>query len=147
MAPKSNGAPTCRPPILPGSATSDCRDNSERAREAARVCVGMRDARECFPQLAVKELSMRRVLRVVVGGALAVALAGCAATIPPKLQVRDTASGRTYTTYQPWGKVTKGVGYEFTDVETGNRLTLTNYEIKTIEGQKSVPGDSAEAKT
>ena len=73
-------------------------------------------------------------------------LAGCAKTIPPRLEVRDTASGRTYTTYQPWGKITKGVGYEFTDIETGKRITLTNYEISTIEGKKSVPGGSAEAK-
>jgi hypothetical protein len=84
--------------------------------------------------------------RVIFGTALALVLVGCAKTIPPKLQVRDTASGRTYTTYQPWGKVTKGVGYEFTDVETGNRITLTNYEITTLEGQKSIPGDSPEAK-
>src|SRR5690242_16025074 len=74
-------------------------------------------------------------------------LTGCGGTtIPPKLQVRDVASGRTYTTYQPWGQVEKGIGYEFTDAETGNRITLTNYELKTVEGQKSVPGDGAEAK-
>lgn len=88
---------------------------------------------------------MNKFVRVVVGGALALMLAGCATTIPPKLQVRDTTSGRTYTTYQPWGKVTKGVGYDFTDIDTGNRITLTNYEIKTLEGKKDVPGDSAEA--
>ena len=78
---------------------------------------------------------------------LALLLTGCGGTtIPPKLQVRDVSSGRTYTTYQPWGKVEKGVGYEFTDAETGSRINLTNYELKTVEGQKSVPGDSAEAK-
>ena len=72
---------------------------------------------------------------------------GCGGTtIPPKLQVRDVSSGRTYTTYQPWGQVEKGIGYEFTDTETGNRITLTNYELKTVEGQKSVADDSAEAK-
>ena len=90
---------------------------------------------------------MNRIVSVMVGGALALALAGCATTIPPKLQVRDTGSGRTYTTYQPWGKVTKGVGYDFTDIDTGNRITLTNYEIKTLEGQKSVPNGSPESKT
>jgi hypothetical protein len=89
---------------------------------------------------------MNRMSRVIAGSALALLLGGCAATIPPKLQVRDTASGRTYTTYQPWGKVTKGVGYEFTDAETGKRITLTNYELATLEGQKSVSPDSPEAK-
>lgn len=74
------------------------------------------------------------------------ALVGCATDIPPKLQVRDVNSGRTYTTYQPWGDVTKGVGYEFTDIDTGNHITLTNYEIKTVEGKRSVPNDSVDAK-
>jgi hypothetical protein len=91
---------------------------------------------------------MRSVVRVIAVGTLTVGLfaGGCATTIPSKLQVRDVASGRTYTTYKPWGEVTKGVGYEFTDLESGNRITLTNYELSTIEGSKSVPGDSAEAK-
>ena len=81
------------------------------------------------------------------GSALLLALVGgCATKIPAKLEVRDVGSGRSYTTYQPWGEVTKGVGYEFTDIETGNRITLTNYELKTIEGERSVSGDSAEAK-
>jgi hypothetical protein len=90
---------------------------------------------------------MKSVIRLVLLGSLAVVLWGCGTTIPPKLQVRDTASGRTYTTYQPWGKITKGVGYDFTDIESGNRVTLTNYEIRTVEGQKSVPSDSVEAKS
>src|SRR4051812_28193764 len=89
---------------------------------------------------------MRRVTRAILLGALGIALAGCATTIPPKLEVRDTGSGRTYNTYKPWGKITKGVGYEFTDIETGKRITLTNYEIATIEGEKGVPGNSVEAK-
>jgi hypothetical protein len=80
--------------------------------------------------------------------AAAVFLVGCGgATIPPKLQVRDVSSGRTYNTYEPWGKVEKGVGYEFTDIDSGKRITLTNYELSTVEGKKSVPGDSADAKT
>jgi len=70
---------------------------------------------------------------------------GCATEIPPKLEVRDVSSGCTYTTYQPWGEVTKGVGYEFTDIDTGKHITLTNYELKTLEGKKSVPNESAEA--
>src|SRR5688500_6446005 len=90
---------------------------------------------------------MKGVIRLVLLGSLAIALSGCATTIPSKLQVRDTASGRTYTTYKPWGKVTKGVGYDFTDIDTGNRITLTNYEISTLEGEKSVPNDSVEAKS
>lgn len=79
-------------------------------------------------------------------GILATAiLTGCATNIPPKLEVRDPGSGRTYQTYKPWGQVEKGVGYQFTDLETGRKITLTNYEIKTLETEKSVPGDSPEA--
>jgi hypothetical protein len=85
----------------------------------------------------------KRFLGVLVMAGL---LCGCGTTIPPRLQVRDVGSGRTYTTYQPWGQVEKGIGYGFTDAETGRHITLTNYEITTLEGQKSVPGDSAEAK-
>ena len=90
---------------------------------------------------------MRSVLRGIAVGTVALALAGCGATIPARLQVRDVASGRTYTTYEPWGKVTKGVGYDFTDIESGNRITLTNYELSTLEGSKTVSGDSVEAKS
>lgn len=89
---------------------------------------------------------MQRIVRVVVVPALVLALAGCATTIPSKLEVRDVSSGRTYNTYHPWGKVTKGVGYEFTDIETGKRITLTNYEISTLEAKKSVSPGSIEAK-
>jgi hypothetical protein len=74
------------------------------------------------------------------------ALSGCGTSIPPRLQVRDPGSGRTYETYQPWGHVEKGVGYGFTDIETGRRVTLTNYELRTLEEKKTVPGDSPEAK-
>jgi hypothetical protein len=73
-------------------------------------------------------------------------LVGCGVTIPPKLEVRDVSSGRTYQTYQPWGQVEKGIGYSFTDVETGRRVTLTNYELRTLESQKNVPGDSTDAR-
>jgi hypothetical protein len=84
---------------------------------------------------------------LAAGLAATVLLVGCGGrTIPPKLQVRDVSSGRSYTTYEPWGQVEKGVGYEFTDIETGKRITLTNYELSTVEGKKSVPGDSPEAK-
>jgi hypothetical protein len=83
---------------------------------------------------------------MIVVGTLAFALAGCTTTIPAKLQVRDVASGRTYTTYQPWGKVTKGIGYDFTDIETGNRVTLQNYELSTLEAAKSVGAGSVEEK-
>ena len=90
---------------------------------------------------------MRRSLaRFLCAGALCLGAAGCGGTtIPPKLNVRDVASGRTYTTYEPWGEVEKGVGYEFTDIDTGKRITLTNYELSTLEGKKSVPDDSADA--
>jgi hypothetical protein len=81
---------------------------------------------------------------IVLAGLLG--LSGCGTTIPPKLEVRDVGSGRTYTTYQPWGEVEKGTGYQFTDIETGKRITLTNYELKTLEAQKSVSNESAEAK-
>ena len=88
----------------------------------------------------------RSLLTLICAGALALSAVGCGGTtIPPKLGVRDVASGRTYTTYEPWGEVEKGVGYEFTDIESGKRITLTNYELSTLEGEKSVSGDSAEA--
>lgn len=83
---------------------------------------------------------------LAVSGVLLIGVAGCATNIPPRLEVRDVSSGRTYTTYKPWGQVEKGVGYSFTDIETGNHITLTNYEVKTVEGEKSVPNDSADAK-
>jgi hypothetical protein len=89
---------------------------------------------------------MRRSCLIALFAALACAVAGCSTTIPPKLAVRDVSSGRTYTTYQPWGDVTKGVGYKFVDSETGNHITLTNYELKTLEAEKSVSPDSPEAK-
>jgi hypothetical protein len=73
-------------------------------------------------------------------------LTGCGTTIPPRLEVRNPGSGQTYQTYEPWGRVERGVGYEFTDIETGRRVTLTNYEVRTLEGEKTVPGDSPEAK-
>ena len=90
---------------------------------------------------------MRRSLTsLLCAGALSLSAIGCGGTtIPPKLGVRDTASGRSYTTYEPWGEVEKGVGYEFTDIDTGKRITLTNYELSTLEGKKSVPDDSADA--
>lgn len=87
-----------------------------------------------------------KIVRLALLGLFAFIASGCGTNIPAKLQVRDTASGRSYTTYEPWGKVTKGVGYAFTDIETGNAITLTNYEIKTLEASKSVKGDSVEAK-
>ena len=85
----------------------------------------------------------RRTAAALIAAALFVG--GCATEIPPKLEVRDVSSGRTYTTYQPWGKITKGVGYEFTDIDTGKHITLTNYELKTLESKKSVSNESAEA--
>ncbi len=88
----------------------------------------------------------RSALSAAVLIALSLSLAGCGTAIPPKLEVRDVGSGRTYTTYQPWGEVEKGVGYQFTDIETGRRINLQNYELRTLEGKKTVPGDSAEAK-
>ena len=75
----------------------------------------------------------------------AMLLVGCSTNIPPRLEVRDVSSGRTYQTYKPWGEVEKGIGYSFTDIETGRKITLTNYELRTLEGQKSVSNDSPEA--
>ena len=90
---------------------------------------------------------MRRSLAsFLCAAALSLAAVGCSGTtIPPKLGVRDVASGRSYTTYEPWGEVEKGVGYGFTEIDSGKRITLTNYELSTLEGKKSVPGDSADA--
>jgi hypothetical protein len=92
------------------------------------------------------EIFMRIVLCSVLLIATSLVLAGCGVDIPPKVEVRDVASSTTYTTYEPWGKVEKGIGYQFTDIETGKRVTLTNYELKPVEGKKSVPGDSIEAR-
>jgi len=86
------------------------------------------------------------LLLAILTPVLSLLVAGCSQEIPPKLEVRDVSSGRTYNTYQPWGEVTKGVGYEFTDIETGKRVTLTNYELRTLETKKSFPGDSPDAK-
>src|SRR5262249_51110185 len=88
---------------------------------------------------------MRKLLTTCALTLAGLALVGCSTNIPPKLQVRDVSSGRLYTTYQSWGDVQKGVGYSFTDIETGKRITLTNYELNTLEGKKSVPKDSPEA--
>ena len=88
----------------------------------------------------------RSFTSLLCASALCLGVAGCGGTtIPSKLGVRDTTSGRTYTTYEPWGEVEKGVGYEFTDIDSGKRITLTNYELSTVEGKKSVPDDSADA--
>jgi hypothetical protein len=78
-------------------------------------------------------------LRCIPGGWRCCGVVGCATTDPAKLQVRDTASGRTYTTYEPWGQITQGVGYEFTDIDTGSRITLTNYELRTLKAKEKVP--------
>src|SRR5688572_12970330 len=88
---------------------------------------------------------MRKLAFGLLGFGILLAAIGCGVSVPPKLEVRDTGSGRMYTTYQPWGKVIRGTGYEFTDIDTGKRITLTNYEISTLEGKKSVPDDSADA--
>jgi len=94
-----------------------------------------------------KDSRMRNLCLVALLGTLVLAAVGCATTIPAKLQVRDVSSGRTYYTYQPWGQVEKGIGYAFVDSDTGNHITLTNYELKTVEGPKSVANDSPEAKS
>jgi hypothetical protein len=90
-------------------------------------------------------LSFRTQLFAILVAMAVTLIAGCSQEIPPKLEVRDVGSGRTYYTYQPWGEVTKGVGYEFTDIETGKRVNLTNYEVRTLESKKSVPADSPDA--
>lgn len=73
-------------------------------------------------------------------------LAGCATWIPAKVEVKDVGTGQTFTTYEPWGRVEKGVGYVFTDIESGRRITLTSYETKPLEKAKSVSPTGAEAK-
>ena len=60
----------------------------------------------------------------------AMLLVGCSTNIPPRLEVRDVSSGRTYQTYKPWGEVEKGIGYSFTDIETGRKITLTNHDSR-----------------
>jgi hypothetical protein len=88
---------------------------------------------------------MRKVLSGLLAVGVMVAVIGCSVKIPPKLQVRDVSSGKSYETYQPWGEVIKGAGYQFTDIDSGKRITLTNYEVSTIEGAKKVPDKSPEA--
>jgi hypothetical protein len=90
---------------------------------------------------------MNRLAWITLVSGAASLLAGCSTKIPSLLEVREVGSGRTYTTYQPWGRVTKGVGYEFTDVETGRRVTLNNYEVRTLEGAKKVSRESPEARS
>ena len=88
-----------------------------------------------------------RILALSLALGALTTVVGCSSgtPIPSRLEVRDTGSGRTYQTYEPWGEVEKGIGYQFTDIETGKRITLTNYEIKTLDGSKSVASDSPEA--
>jgi hypothetical protein len=93
-----------------------------------------------------RSLDMRQILKRLTVSAPLLFLLGCGVNIPAKLEVRDVASGTTYQTYQNWGQVEKGVGYGFTDAATGKHIMLTNYEVRTLESAKSVPGDSAEAK-
>ena len=88
---------------------------------------------------------MKKLLTAGLYAAVAACLVGCQTTIPSKLEVRDVSSGRTYTTYEPWGHITKGIGYEFSDAETGKHITLTNYELKTLESSKKVDPKSVEA--
>src|SRR5690349_5277438 len=90
---------------------------------------------------------MRRTWLSIALLPAALALAGCATQIPPRLEVRDVSSGRTYQTYKPWGQVEKGIGYGFTDIESGRKITLTNYEVRTLEDQKSVSPESPDAKS
>ena len=98
--------------------------------------------------LMLKSRFIKAALLPVAATAAMLTLVGCSnnTAIPAQIGVRDVASGRNYTTYQPWGQVEKGMGYEFTDVQTGKRVTLTNYELHTIAEPKSVPNDSLEAK-
>lgn len=88
---------------------------------------------------------MKKKAAIAIVG-LTLFVGGCATEIPAKMEVTDVSSGKIYHTYQPWGEENKGIGYKFTDIETGKKITLTNYELKQVESKKSVPGDSAEAK-
>src|SRR4029079_17299117 len=88
----------------------------------------------------------KKVLLGLLSG-MALVLVGCQTSIPPKIQVRDVDNGKTYTTYQTWGHVGAGrVGYEFTDLDTGKKISVPNYQLTEISEEKSVPKDSAEAK-
>jgi hypothetical protein len=89
---------------------------------------------------------MNRVLIPCLLVAISLCLAGCGVDIPAKVEVRDVTSSKTYLTYEPWGRVEKGIGYQFTDIQNGSKVTLTNYELKTVEPRKNVPGDSPEAR-
>lgn len=88
----------------------------------------------------------RGLQAICLAGVLSIVLTGCTTAIPDRLEVRDVGSGRTYQTYKPWGEVEKGVGFSFVDIETGRRVNLTNYEVRTLEGKKDVGNDTPEAK-
>ena len=64
---------------------------------------------------------------LLLSGIAMLLLVGCQTTIPPKIQVHDVNNGKTYTTYRTWGHVSAGrAGYEFTDLETGKKISVPN---------------------
>lgn len=72
-------------------------------------------------------------------------VAGCGQNVPAKLEVKDVSSGKTYTTYADLTKEEKGVGYKLYDIKSSASVTLTSYEIKTLEAEKTVDPKSPES--
>lgn len=75
---------------------------------------------------------------------LAALIAGCGVHVPPKYQVTDVSSGKTFTTYGTWGKENM-LGYNFYDIDSGERIMLKSYQSKKISNGGFFPQGSPEA--
>lgn len=91
-------------------------------------------------------MSTRTLVASLVCSLVLVAVSGCTTEIPARIEVKDVVTGKTFKTYETWGRPISGVGYRFTDVESGDTVTLTNYELHTVESKKIVDAKSPEAK-
>ena len=69
--------------------------------------------------------------RWLIALVLLCAVSGCAVVVPAKIQVTDVGSGRIFTTYSTWGKENM-LGYNFYDIDSGDRVMLKGYSTKVI---------------
>ena len=88
---------------------------------------------------------MIRKLKLAFVSTAFLLVAGCGQNVPAKLEVKDVSSGKTYTTYADLTKEEKGIGYKLFDVTSSTSVTLTSYEVKTLEAEMTVDPKSAEA--
>ncbi len=91
-------------------------------------------------------MNTRALLATIVCSTVLIAASGCTTDIPARVEVKDVTTGKTFNTYETWGRTVSGVGYRFTDVASGDTVTLTNYELHTLESKKTVDANSPEAK-